>query len=474
MESTIVKNEREAFLRSIQNSKHANITQVQTITYSISLAAHRADFVAGKRGIRDGLRAEIFREACKLKNAEARVLQFYVALSQAGYKGSVATEDVVSNQVIESTGGLCAPRTFRRALAALCRRGWLSKTNMATGTKIPTDNGWKTLQVNKVTICRCTKLLGVNQLSEKPKLSVVPDFDIEQNSEAYHTTRTKIVHSDRPTSEDVLPRPKQPAMGVEEQPKSPPLHRGGTSDCSSYVNFEMQSEIENEESGLVSAPPPETAPPETSPTLKHKTSGESRKAGKTAQKAVAPFGRKHRSKIPRTWQNGRALLLHDLKTAGADDLQHRIAAQQTSLNYPPLFPSALDWDSYVTTWLDRDWKERRRTITRELLPELEAWCVPLRPPRPEDLKLTAPLEVQRQAAEQVAQFERMARIVKSMPEMLISPYTPKWLAEKIADNHWVLSEIPWLVCMGRMTLADLTPGHLQAFSEIAESLDLSD
>jgi hypothetical protein len=450
--------ERQAFLQSIHDTNYAGIEAVQNIYHAISLSAHREAFLRGKRGDRDGQRAALFLEAGQLKNAAARVLSFFVAIARKGYNGTICTEDVLASQVVAATGGLCAPRTFRRALADLCRAGWLHKDPMSTGTKILTPSGWKTNQVNKITIPWCTRLLGIRKT--KPVESTNTNIEAQKVE----------CCSD---SNDSNPRPKLPAMG--ERRENPPPNRGGSS--LSIVNVKDNASVRNEECELAAAPPSAASPPQTSPQLKQQSVGEARKARKPAKKAGAPFGRIARSKIPRTWQNGRILLLHDLELAGAGagaGVPLRIATLQTDLKYPPLFPIALPWEKYVSSWIERDWKERQRIVRREIMPQLAAWCLPLVPPDPDALRPGASPEAAEKAREQMRQFDRVSKIMRSLPEMLITQDTPRFVAEKMQECAWHLRQLPMLIFTGRMGLDDISRGQRQAFFEVAKLLNLAD
>jgi hypothetical protein len=204
---------------------------------------------------------------------------------------------------------------------------------------------------------------------------------------------------------------------------------------------------------------------------------------------AAPFARRARSKIPQTWQNARSLFLHDLSVAlsgssadasrqngagASPEFLQRIAGIQTDLKYPPLFPLALQWDKYLPAWLELDWKARRRLLTREILPDLRAWCAPWAPSTPEQLDPMAPQSVRAAAVEQSAQYNRVARLVKSLPDMLTNETTPRFVAEKIAEHGWQLSQLPILITTGRITLDDIREGERQAFAEIADLLNLRD
>lgn len=448
-------NERERFLSSIQKTRYAGIDKVRTIYRTKSLNAHRREFLDNKRGFRDGHRAALFMEVIQLKNAEAAVLSFFIALSQAGFKGTVCPEDVLANQVVDSTGAKCAPRTFRRALSSLCAAGWLVKRSLATGSKVSKPGGgWTTLQVNKITIPRCTFMLGSNK---SPKKSVV------------------------------VPRPNGPAIGEAKQVT--PLSKGGLP-CLDLVNSKNQSKERNDESKLATAQQSATTPPPTSPPLKHQAiDGEGRKEHQTGsnaspvspdapnkppKRAVHPFGRKARSKIPDTWANARKLLLHDLEVAGVGSFELKTAALQTDLRYPPLLPVALDWDKLVPGWIQRDWKDRRRAIMQEILPELAAYCLPLVPPDPKFTRPGATPAQRAKAERQMKQFERVSRIMKSLPEMLVTEDTPNFVRKIISEKAWTLSQIPSLLAMGRISLNEITQQEFEDFSKIAELLNLSD
>lgn len=433
-EATVNLSEREAFLTSIKKTKYAGIENVQAIYYTMSLQAHRQEFIHNKRGMRDGHRAALFMECIKLKNAEAAVLAFFIALSQAGFKGTVCPEDVLAAQVVQSTGAKCAPRTFRRALAGLCRAGWLVKRSMATGTKVITANGWATLQVNKITIPRCTYMLGSRK---GPKAAVVP------------------------------PRPNRPAIGEAKQ--VPPLTIGG-GPCLVHSNYQLDSKVRNEESQLATAQQATPTPSPTSPPLKHQAiKGDGHTVPESQPKmAVHPFGRKNRSRIANTWQNARSLLLHDLQLGGASAFELRTATTQTDLRYPALLPVALDWEKVVPAWLEMDWKDRARAVRREILPDLSAWCRPLVPPDPKLLEPCQSAEVRAAAAGQLAQFERVSKIMKSLPELLVNDSTPDFVRQMIAEKNWMLSQVSALLAMGRITLDEITQNEFRDFDRLAD------
>lgn len=437
------QNEREAFLSSIKETRYAGIDAVRSTYRTLSLNAHRQEFISNKRGHRDGHRAALFMEVTKLKNAEAAVLSFFISLSMQGFKGAVCPEDVIAAQVVESTGAKCAPRTFRRALAALCRAGWLVKKSMATGSKIPTHKGWTTLQVNKITVPHCTRLLG----SRKSPVKAV-----------------------------VVPRPNGPAIGESKQVT--PLSKGGLP-CLSLSNSKLNSKERNEEIQLATAQQATPKPLPKSPSLKHQAvESEGRHAApktESQQKKVThPFGRKSRSKIANTWHNCRLSFLHDLQAAGCSDFELRTAEMQTDLRYPPMLPVALDWNRVLPKWLEMDWKARRRAITRDILPDLAAWCNPLVPPDMNLLYPSVPRHIREKAESQMAQFQRVSKLVKSLPEMLITPDTPDFVREIVADKAWTLSQVPALLAMGRISLDEITQDEYADFQKIAELVNMAD
>ena len=435
--AVINQHERDQFLKSIHESKFAGIQQTRTIYRSIPITAHRQEFIDNKRGFRDGQRAALFMEAIQIKNASAHVLSFFISLSQAGYKGTICTEEVLSAQVIAATGAKCAPRTFRRALADLCARGWLVKHTMATGTKIPVPGGWKTLQVNKISIPRCTALLGVRR---SPKAHNVP------------------------------PRPKGPAT---RERKSETLL--GSQDLSSVVNYQNKSKVRNEEANSLSTPPTHPGDAPKSSTVKHHNSTLSNTTTKTQpQRAVHPFGRKSRKKIRNTWHNARLLFLHDLLISGASDFMRQTASTQTDLRYPPMLPSAAEWDTILPGWLDLDWKERQRKMKREILPALDAWCKPLTPPDIHDLNPSIDYRRRERAKQQLEQFKRISKIMKSLPEMLINESTPDFVRSIIHEKKWTLSQVPAMLAMGKISLDEITREEFETFDEIAALLNMAD
>jgi len=251
-------------------------------------------------------------------------------------------------------------------------------------------------------------------------------------------------------------------MGEGQEPW--PLSIGDEASLTVDLNSQKKSELENEENQLTASQPAPVQAPTSAP-LKHQSTEQSRFAGKTAPKAVSPFGRRRRSKIPQTWRNGQLMLLHDLECSGATVTQLRIARLQTDLRYPPMFPAAIDWDKYIPGWIERDWKDRRRTVSREIIPDLAAWCDPLEP-------FDTLCEEDRRRHDE--QYTRLSRIVRSLPEMLITDTTPKFVAEKMAECSWELSSYPMLLSLGKMKLRDVTQAKQQAFFEVASLLDLAD
>lgn len=452
----VCKTTRDFLQTSARRTKHATITQLQACYRALPIMAHRQEFLDGKRGRRDGKRAAVLLQASELKNAESRVLAWFIGLHQMGYNGTVAPEDVMAAQVRAATGGLCSERTFRRALKALCEKGWLSKHLIPTGTKVPSDQGWKTLQVNKITITAAAKLIG-----------------------------RKYALSDKP-----LPRPKRPAMLDQESPKSLIKNSSDDSYCNKTNTTRARESSETDSSpdkaavganapGKSSRPGKPDLPgqSEVAPTsapvpghVKQQSMGEPGKARKPAlEKRPAVFGRKSRLKAPKTYANARKLFLDDLYPLAKSDEIHRIAELHTDPAYMPLCVTAFDFDSIIYSWLDLDWAARRRMILREILPALKAFVMPMQPPPVIDPRWDEKTAARARSAHRA--YEILRQTMTALPSNLVEPTTPQHIVEKINGYSWELSRIPWLLNIGKLRLQDVTPADRQKFREIGDLLN---
>jgi len=392
-------------------------------------------FRDGKRGARDATRAAVCMEANALSPGEARVLAFFLLLGSLGKRGSCAPEDVAADGVVRTTGGACAPRTFRRHLASLCRRGWLIKHKVPTGTReivATRPDGspiWKALQVNKITLTRQARML----LAKEPPISA-PESDPKVRPKR----PTTVGHNQ--TTGDVKTFP----CGLENRQIDKVDTTGASRD------------------GIAKVSPPNGGDRATSRTLPRASGGEHQSSSGKAQSADSehPSSRKSRAKTRKSWLSLRKALLVDLFAYLAGnpirDELYRTAELQTDTRYPSVMITALDWDKHVWKWQDLNWHDRRRMLRREILPPLEAFCAHLRPPDTTPLKNSSTPDGQKQAiAKQLDAHKRLADWLKVIPDRL-PPTLPVDLRERLELERFRLNTLVRQVHQGRISISDLT------------------
>lgn len=452
MDRSIDAAARAQFEADIQTYKCANFSAVQSIYRALPLSAHRAEFLSGKRGRRDGKRAALFIQTEKLRNAQRRVLAFHLACGLAGYNSTVVTEEAAAAGVRRSVEGLCSERTYREALRMLCALGWLTKKKIPTGTKVIVGqslNGqpvWKSLRVNKVSLT-----FAARSLIAKHALSHIS-----------------------------IPRQKLPVTREEEsQQASKPVE---LSDIK--CNFQNQADTDVDTSKGKGAEDKSTRPrSQARSTVEHSpptSRGRQTAAQKALKRDALRFARRRRSDVPKTWRLARRLLLHDLYAAAhSDNLvdeMHRIAELQTDRRYPPLCISALDWDQWLPKWLELSWKERRRILRDHILPELNAFCAHLSPPNVQPLESCEVSAREKAKIEaQLAAYRRMNAILTSIPKKFffeekdcnISCYENSPAG---APELFVLERIPWLLNSGKLFLDNIKESEFEIFRTAADRL----
>ena len=446
-------NARDLFVREL--SGYAGIAAIKAMTKANCLQYHAQAFRDGKRGPRDAARAQMHLEAAQLKNAAAHVLAFHLAIGRCGKKGTVAPEEINADGVRRTTGALCSPRTYRAALALLCRQGWLDKRLIPTGTRIVichTPDGlpiWRTKRVNKISLTRAAWLL----------LATSPPAEYRSNAVMTEQFAPGPGGIDTHTSP---PRQKLPSTERDNQRTGVCKTIPGSLDCDvgnegTIVKHARNDTPEGKESAdadMWTSPASAQLRPLT---VEHATHNAQ---ARTAAKSKRPGIRSDRNSTPRTWDSGRKSLLVDLFVQlhgdPAVDEIHRVAELQTDRGYPAAFVSIVDWDKWIWRWHDLTWHERRRAISREIAPPLAAFVKHLAHPDMTELNdpRTSP-ERREVLAADLAAHERIARWLEVIPAALADG-TPAGIREQLENERWRLNTMARLVQSGRVMLADLT------------------
>jgi hypothetical protein len=451
-------NARELFEREL--SGYAGISAIKTTNRADCLNAHGQAFRDGKRGARDAARAQVHLEAAQLRNAAAHVLAYYLAIGRQGFKGTVAPEEINADGVRRTTAGLCSPRTYRAALALLCRSGWLDKRLIPTGTRIVighTPDGkdiWRSLRVNKVSLTRAAWLL----------LATGPP--------ANYAASCGIIHSKE--THKHLPRQKLPAMEGDNQRTGVLCTIPGSLDCDvknegSIVKHARNSIPGESVESAIADRPTRPAPARKRPLIvEHGT-----RNGRKAANGKRPGIRRGRNATPRTWESSRKSLLVDLFNQlhhdPAVDEMHRIAELQTDRGYPVAFVSVVDWDKWIWRWHDLTWHERRRAISRQIAPPLAAFVKHLAPPDCAEMNdpRTAP-DRRAVLVEDLAAHERIARWIEVIPAALADG-TPAGIRAQLTAERWRLNTMARLIQSGRVILADLNRRDAVLLSQAADA-----
>lgn len=415
--TTIDLNARARFEKEIARG-YAGIGYVDSITNTVkAIPTHNREFRDAKRGARDAQRAAVHLEAAQLKGGEQRVLSFFLELGIRGKLGAVVTEEIAAQAVRRTTGGACKPRTYRRHLAALCRRGWLHKAFIPTGTRAKTEDGaWTSNQVLKVTLTQPARLL-------------------------YQKNYISLLRPKRPTTEGYN-RTKGDASPF-------PLSSIGDK----MSNFERRGRVVT---GLVEELPKgngstRPASPSSKPTVEHQTlrSAPRKAANKTAAARPAVSARETRTGIPRTWRISRRTLLAELFAFfHADpicDELHRVAELQTDPRFPAAFKMALNWDPIVRRWLELSWHDRRRCLKNEIAPPLRAFCAHLVPPEG-----TPSNEIERQ-------YTELAAWLQVIPDEIPPGKVPAMVRDRMISERDRVNMLVRQIHAGRVSLSVLSP-----------------
>lgn len=415
---TIDLNARARFIKEISDG-YVGISYLDSITKTVKcIATHNQEFRDGKRGARDAQRAKMHFEAAQLSSGEQRVLSLHLELGMRGKLGSVALAEIKADAVRRTTGGPCAERTYIRHEAALCRRGWLSKDWIPTGTRVLTEEGkWTTRKVRKVTLTPAARLL----FSQKTYIST--------------------------------PTPKRPIIERDKSTKREVLTISLSTLCDDKSKFDRRGHVVTGNAEELPAEGNEcTSPSSQAPqTVEHQTSNSApRKAAKKAAAAKSTSARSTRTGIPRTWATARATLLFELYAFfGSDSLVdefYRVAKLQTDPRYPAAMMTALDWDPIVRRWVEMGWADRRRCLKNEIAPPLRAFCALIAPPGeiPEEKRT----EIEYQYAELC---EWLAVIPDKIPACV-----PTRVSDRLARERLRVNMLARAIHVGRTSLAVLT------------------
>ena len=129
---------------------YAGISAALALQYVRPIAALANEFRAGRRGLRDRARADLYRAAAALSRVERRVLEWTLALVQGGARGVVVPQDVACASLEAATGDPISTRHFRRGLRGLQAAGWLAIDYRATGRIVQSSGGFVQLQVTRI------------------------------------------------------------------------------------------------------------------------------------------------------------------------------------------------------------------------------------------------------------------------------------------------------------------------------------
>lgn len=407
-------NARERFEREIARG-YAGISFIDSKIKTVKcISTHNLEFRNGDRGARDAQRAKVHFEASQLPRGEQRVLSWYLDIGIQGKFGTVAPHEIKAEAVRRTTGGPCAPSTHARHEASLCRRGWLSKSLVPTGTRVLEDDGtWTTRKVLKVTLTLAARLLYQKTYIHTPTPKRRTTERVNNRERVVSTISLSVVCDESSKME----RREPVVMGLsKELPKGNKLTR--------------------------------PSPPSSAQTVKQRASrGASRKAANKAAAVSPPVSaRKSRAGIPKTWRTAVRTLLAELFPYFHDDPNCseilRVAKLQTDPHYPAAWPTALDWDPIVIRWVQMGWHDRRRCIKNEIAPPLRAWCALLSPP---DVPTT---EQEKQHAELAAWLQVIPyKIPASVPDMV---------AERMKTRGYWLNALVRRIHAGKADLSDLS------------------
>jgi hypothetical protein len=414
--TTIDLNARHRFEMEISKG-YAGISFVDSRINTVKcIRTHCQEFREGKRGARDSQRAKMHFEAAQLSGGEQRVLSFFLDVGNQGKLGIVVPQEIAADAIRRTTGGACAPRTYRRHMASLCRRGWLGKTAIPTGTRVLTTSGeWKTYKVNKVTLTPASRLL------------------IQKNYIS-------------------IPRPKRPITEGDIRNRGNAL----TFPSVSVIDKRLLDKRAHVVERVVSKESPKvdriTSPePSTAQTVKHgaSTSAPRKAANKKAAVKLPASVRKSRASVPKTWGTATRTLLKELFAFfHADpmlDELYRVAELQTDPYYPGAMMQALDWDDIVRRWVTMPWQDRRRAMKNEIAPPLRAFCEHLSPPIP--VPPDKKSEITRQHAE-------LCEWLQVIPDKM-SVNIPVAVAERMNQERWRINMLIRSIHMGRIPLSEL-------------------
>jgi hypothetical protein len=351
----------------------------------------------------------------------------------------------------------------------------LSKRLIATGTKIivATDQDgspiWKSLRVNKTTLTPVARLL----------IAKGPVFDVQTEEEHFKgsdndknagaSSHTSTPRQNLPTTKEIVGQP--PCKGVE------PTSRKGTSS----VVDEHQVDTSNSEDVSTRSEAATGAPSK----LKHNAS--KNKRGKPAKQAS--LFRRKRNRTPRTWDNARRLLLHELTLHARSEPNfetiYQITELQTDRRYPRLCLTAVNWEKWLPSWLDLSWNERRRALKVGILPELIAFCAHLVPPETQKLtSLYVSEEEKTTIKAQLAGYRAIREAMTALPKKIFFLFENR---EKISGSDsstesnsiskkdlYVLENLPWLLNTGRLFLKNVRNTEYQIFNDIANAFGVED
>lgn len=413
-------NARRKFVKEI--GKYAGISFLKSrIGTMRGIMSYTNEFRNGKRGARDPGRAKVHYEAGQLSCGERHVLSFFLGLLEQGKEGTVAPEDTIAKTIRETTGARMAPRTYRRHLASLKAKGWLSVTGVPTGTRFKDHKGkWQTKKVNKITITPMGKFLSLKNPPPLYRPTKPETEGYNQERENASTSLSLLVSDDR----NKLER-RAPVVTVvsKELPKG--------NECT------------------------RPSPPSSVQTIEQRASrGASRKAANNAA-AVRPAvsARRERTGSAKTYRTARRTLLAELFAYLHDDPlrdeMHRVAELQTDPRYPAAMMTALDWDEILYRSLESDWAGRRRIMKNEIYPPLLAFSQHLAPGKtPGAVKNDEDLQ-HRKAHEELSAWLRVIpdKIPASVPPMV---------AEQLETERFRLNMLVRQVHAGRVPLSMLS------------------
>ena len=364
---------------------YSNMNHQKGIDWSDSIELLRKRFEEIPLKFRDPRIEKALREVEAAPPSRQYFIEYMIANYRIGFHGPEVSQDIMCKTICRVTHTKrFGVRTLRDSAQWAADHGFITKGWVPIGKRIfiKEKGGYRTKRIRQYTSTHKIRLLASIKKIDPKKYEAPEPVLIADNFQDCIQKPTLEKSASNPNGEQSVGDSKEsPTLMLSRHCQNDDLKEQACDQRS------QGSEVLPPSVGNVT-----TKPAQSGPTVEHPSSTNSnaapRRRKRPKSKAVR-FGRRNRTSTPTTYRNARKQFLKDLwiylkpDTDGAlqnaSDL-YRIAELQTEPFYPQFLPTALNWYDRMISMYIESWHERRRIVSRIVVPALRAFANEWTPP----------------------------------------------------------------------------------------------